>query len=112
MTQSPDKKPDIRVVVLDVDGTVLDSNHALTPRAAETLKTAIAKGVQVVLATGKTRYSTTRLVDELGIRAYTGPSYRNVVMYSLDDGRLDYDWNDERGERGFRAALEFAEQHD
>ncbi|HLH23648.1 MAG TPA: amidohydrolase family protein [Chloroflexota bacterium] len=52
------------------------------------------------------------LVDQLGIRAYTGPSYRNVVLFSHDDGRLDYDWDDERGEKGLRAALAFAEQYD
>ena len=53
-----------------------------------------------------------KLVDELGIRAYTGPSYRNVVLFSHDDGRLDYDWDDERGTKGLRAALEFAERFD
>ena len=52
------------------------------------------------------------LVDELGIRAYTGPSYRNVILFSHDDGRLDYDWDDERGEKGLRAGLQFAEQYD
>jgi cytosine/adenosine deaminase-related metal-dependent hydrolase len=51
-------------------------------------------------------------VDELGIRAYSGTSYRNVVMYSHEDGRFDYDWSDERGERGLRNGLAFAEQYD
>ena len=50
--------------------------------------------------------------DALGVRVYTGPSYRNVIMYSADDGRLDYDWDDERGPRGLRAGLAFAEQYD
>lgn len=68
MTQPTNRKPEIRVVVLDVDGTLLNSDHAITPRVAETLKAAIAKGVQIVLATGKTRYSTLKLLDELGIR--------------------------------------------
>lgn len=67
MTQPTDKKPEIRLVALDVDGTILDSNHAATPRVVETIKSAIAKGVQVVLATGKTRYATTKLIEELGI---------------------------------------------
>ncbi|MFN8449005.1 MAG: HAD family hydrolase [Anaerolineae bacterium] len=68
MTQPTNHKSEIRVVVLDVDGTLLNSDHAITPRVAETLKTAVAKGVQIVLATGKTRYSTLKLLDELGIR--------------------------------------------
>src|SRR5437762_915825 len=51
-------------------------------------------------------------VEALGIRAYSGPSYRNVIMYSHPDGRFDYDWDDERGERGLRAGLDFAERYD
>lgn len=63
------QKPEIRVVVLDLDGTLLDSNHALTPRVEETIKAAVAKGVQIVLATGKTRYSARNLIEQLGIKA-------------------------------------------
>lgn len=52
------------------------------------------------------------LVEELGSRVYTGLSYRNAVMYSLPDGRIDYDWDDARGVAGLERALRFAEQQD
>lgn len=51
-------------------------------------------------------------VERLGIRAYTGPSYRNVVMFARDDGRLEYDWSEDRGRQGLDRALRFAETYD
>ena len=51
-------------------------------------------------------------IEEIGIRAYTGPSPRNVLIYSREDGRLDYDWDEERGAKGLRDALAFAERFD
>ena len=82
MTQPTNQKPDIRAVVLDVDGTLLDSNHAATPRVVEAIKAAIAKGVQVVLATGKTRASTVKLVDELGIKS-PGIYLQGLAIYDV-----------------------------
>lgn len=67
MTEVNGKK-DIRVVVLDVDGTLLDSKHELTPRVEKALNDAAAKGVQVVLATGKTRASMLKIIDQLGLK--------------------------------------------
>src|SRR5262249_3787835 len=52
------------------------------------------------------------IIDELGIRAYTGPMPLNRVMFSLEDGRLDADWSEERGTQGLRAAPDFAERYD
>lgn len=51
-------------------------------------------------------------VDELGVRVYAGPSYRNVVTYATEGGGVDHDWSEERGERGLAAALRFADDHD
>lgn len=68
MTEANGKK-DIRVVVLDVDGTLLDSKHELTPRVEKALRAAAAKGVQIVLATGKTRASMLKTIDQLGLKA-------------------------------------------
>lgn len=86
MTQSTDHKPEIRVVVLDIDGTLLDSNHVIRPRVAETLKAVAAKGIQIVLATGKTRYSTRNLVEQLGIQT-PGIYLQGVTIYDAD-GKL------------------------
>ncbi|MEO8397437.1 MAG: HAD hydrolase family protein, partial [Chloroflexota bacterium] len=53
-TPKPTPKRDIRVIALDIDGTILDSQHALTPRVEQAIKAAAAKGIHIVLATGKT----------------------------------------------------------
>jgi Cof subfamily protein (haloacid dehalogenase superfamily) len=58
---------DIKLIVLDIDGTLLNNAHELTPRTETALKAAMEKGVQVVLATGKTIASSRDLVKRLNI---------------------------------------------
>ena len=88
ITQTP--KRDIRLIALDIDGTLLDSKHALTPRVEEAVKAAVAKGIQVVLATGKTRHSSVKLVEQLGI---TAPAIylQGLVIYNAD-GAISHQW--------------------
>lgn len=50
------------------------------------------------------------MVDEVGIRCYTGPSYKNVNFFQDREGRLEYDWDDERGSEGLKRAVEFAKR--
>jgi 5-methylthioadenosine/S-adenosylhomocysteine deaminase len=50
------------------------------------------------------------MVDQVGIRCYTGPSYKNVSFFHDREGRLEYDWDEERGRQGLRKAVEFAEK--
>ena len=50
------------------------------------------------------------MVDQVGIRCAAGPSYKNVAFYHDRDGRLEYDWNDERGSKGLAAAVAFAKK--
>lgn len=44
---------DIRLMALDVDGTLLDSRHELTARTIEALQAVAERGILVVLATGR-----------------------------------------------------------
>ncbi len=48
------------------------------------------------------------MVDQVGIRCATGPSYKNVGFFHDRQGRLEYDWDDERGNKGLKAAIDFA----
>ena len=50
------------------------------------------------------------MVDEVGIRCATGPSYKNVSFFHDRRGRLEYDWDDERGSKGLKAAVDFAKK--
>lgn len=50
------------------------------------------------------------MVDQVGIRCYTGPSYKNVSFFHDSEGRLEYDWDDARGSEGLKKAVEFAKR--
>jgi len=51
------------------------------------------------------------MVDQVGIRCTTGPSYKNVSFFHDRQGRLEYDWDDERGSKGLQAAVDFAKKY-
>lgn len=59
----------IRAVVIDVDGTLLTSQHTLSPRTEAALRAVMAQGVEVILATGKTRNAGQWLIDKLGLKS-------------------------------------------
>lgn len=54
----------------------------------------------------------TQVVDELGLRVYTGPSYRDVSMSSTAEGRIHYDHVAGRGRAGLKRAIAFAAEYD
>lgn len=45
--------PDIRLVALDLDGTVFNDEKEISPRTLEAIRAAIAQGVDVIPATGR-----------------------------------------------------------
>ena len=57
----------IRLVAIDVDGTLLDSTGAIRPRVAQSIEAVIAAGCQVVLATGRRLQSATPIAQKVGI---------------------------------------------
>jgi Cof subfamily protein (haloacid dehalogenase superfamily) len=59
----------VRLVALDLDGTLLPSSKALTGRAIGVLRDVRAAGIDVTLATGKGWNHTRRYADELGLTA-------------------------------------------
>ena len=56
-----------RLLVLDVDGTLLDSQHILRPRVAAIVRLAGTLGFRVTLATGKLLGSVRPLLEELSV---------------------------------------------
>jgi Cof subfamily protein (haloacid dehalogenase superfamily) len=75
--------PPIQTIVLDVDGTLLDSRSHLSERNVNVLKAALAQGVQIILATGKTRVSTQHIIDQIGITT-PGIYLQGVGIYGAD----------------------------
>jgi len=66
MTEFPELR--IRLIVSDLDGTLLDSNHTVTPLTERALHDAIGQGVLFTVATGKTFPSTKALIQQFDIR--------------------------------------------
>lgn len=56
-----------QLLVLDVDGTLLDSRHILRPRVAASVREVAARGLRVLLATGKLLASVQPLLEEMDL---------------------------------------------
>ena len=58
---------DIKVLALDLDGTLTNDQKLVTPRTRAALDAAIEKGVTVVLASGRPTAGIQPLAEELGL---------------------------------------------
>lgn len=65
MTESLPKHP-IKLIAIDLDGTLLNTQHEMTERTEKTLSAAMAAGVKVIIATGKTFMSSQHIIKRLG----------------------------------------------
>jgi Cof subfamily protein (haloacid dehalogenase superfamily) len=77
---------DIKLIVIDVDGTLLNNEHKLSDRNRDVIKKAVAHGVRVVLATGKSRVSTENVIKELALD--TPGVYLQGLMICNADGTV------------------------
>lgn len=76
----------IQLIALDLDGTLLDSHGRLPERNRTAVREACARGVTVILATGKSRASAAHLLRELDLR--TPGVYTQGLTIFDGDGRL------------------------
>jgi Cof subfamily protein (haloacid dehalogenase superfamily) len=90
MTQTP-----IRLIALDLDGTLLNFDFQFSPRVKLAIAQAQQRGIAVTLATGRSIFSTRPFAQELGIRepliCYQGgliaqPDGRVLHRVALDRG--------------------------
>ncbi|PNW55969.1 UNVERIFIED_CONTAM: hydrolase [Euhalothece sp. KZN 001] len=73
--------PEIRVVVLDIDGTISGASNEVNPTVVEALKAVKAKGIQVAIATGRMYRSALYFAEAIGadlpIICYNGAWIQN-----------------------------------
>jgi len=74
---------EIKLVAIDLDGTLLNSRHKLSARNRSAIESAQRQGVEVVLATGKTRHAAEDLIDSLGIDS-PGIYMQGLITYNAD----------------------------
>ena len=59
--------PPIRLIAIDIDGTLLTPQREITPRTKAAIKAAQDAGIIVTLATARRYYNTRPIADELGL---------------------------------------------
>ena len=65
-------KSQYKVIVLDLDGTLTNSQKQITPHTREVLIRAQQQGVKVVLASGRPTYGIVPVADQLELATYGG----------------------------------------
>lgn len=58
---------DIKLIAIDIDGTLVNSRGQLTPKVKETIKQATAQGIKVVICTGRPLAGVTELLAQLDL---------------------------------------------
>lgn len=82
MTETLPTQP-IKLIAIDLDGTLLNSNHEMTERTEKALKAAMANGVKVIIATGKTFLSSREIIKRLGTNT-PGIYNQGTVTFNSD----------------------------
>ncbi|CAK8054842.1 Cof-type HAD-IIB family hydrolase [Eupransor demetentiae] len=60
---------DIKIVSIDIDGTLLNDKHEITPAVKDAIHAAEAKGVKVVITTGRPLSGVRDILNELGMNS-------------------------------------------
>jgi Cof subfamily protein (haloacid dehalogenase superfamily) len=71
----------IKLLALDLDGTLTNDMHTIPVRTQTVIKAAAAQGVQVVVATGREFATTQKFVDDLGLTTPT-ICFQGALIYA------------------------------
>ncbi|XP_002989862.2 endoribonuclease YBEY, chloroplastic [Selaginella moellendorffii] len=66
------KRSPFKILFCDMDGTLLNSRSQVSRKTADALKAALGIGVQVIIATGKTRQATMKALRPVGLEGQGG----------------------------------------
>jgi len=82
-----EQKRDIKLIAIDVDGTLLNNKLEMSPRVEAALLAAIEQGVHVVLATGKTRNAVQAYIKKLDLNE-AGIFVQGLMVYDAEGKTL------------------------
>jgi Cof subfamily protein (haloacid dehalogenase superfamily) len=105
MTETPTRKP-IQAIAVDLDGTLLNSQHRMSERTEKTVKAALAQGIKVIIATGKTWIAARPIIEKLGLTT-PGIYAQGTCIYAADGALVSQQTLDPRL---VRQVLTFAEE--
>ncbi len=100
--------PKVRMIALDLDGTTLAPGGVLAARTKEALETALARGVEVVVATGRCFMSLPREVLAIKGLRYVITS-NGAKISDLAEGRFIY--SDCMSEEALHRVMDILESH-
>jgi 5-amino-6-(5-phospho-D-ribitylamino)uracil phosphatase len=78
-------RPDVRLVALDIDGTLLRSDKTISERTRRAIERARRRGVRLVLVTGRRQPSARRVAEDLGGEV---PLVLHNGALVVDEGRV------------------------
>ena len=84
---------EVKLIAIDIDGTLLDNDHQLHPRNEAAIQVAVQEGVQVILATGRMRSSCEWIIDQLGLQT-PGIFIQGLHIADSQGRRIYGDWLD------------------
>ena len=89
-TRAPEARFPIRLVALDLDGTLIENDGPIRERTRRAVAAVVALGVPVVIATGRMATSVRPFVDALGLQTpiigYQGGLVRDVAAAGRGSG--------------------------
>ena len=82
-----------KLIVLDVDGTMLNSNREVTKRTVQTLRRVQQMGIKIALASGRPTYGILPLAREIDLGVYGGYiiSYNGAQVMEAQTGQIIFE---------------------
>lgn len=82
----PSKPPDIRLIALDLDGTLLDSNKLVDQETAGALRRACDRGIQVVIASARPPRGVRAIYQQLCLKTWQ-INYNGALIWDESTGK-------------------------
>jgi hydroxymethylpyrimidine pyrophosphatase-like HAD family hydrolase len=80
--------PRIRLVAIDLDGTLLRSDHTISDRSRSAIRAARKAGIGVTVVTARSPRSVRHIAREAGLNGLAICA-NGAAVFDLDEGRID-----------------------
>ncbi|WP_404790740.1 Cof-type HAD-IIB family hydrolase [Altericista sp. CCNU0014] len=91
LTFDPKRAQAIRLVVLDIDGTIAGENNEISPTVRAAVRAVREKGIQVAIATGRMFHSALRFYDALDLDLPL-MTYQGALIQEPKTGKIHRHW--------------------
>ncbi|WP_026582188.1 Cof-type HAD-IIB family hydrolase [Bacillus sp. J33] len=94
--------PEIKLIALDMDGTLLNSDGEIPDENRQAIREAKEKGIEVILSTGRSRLTARDHADSLELNSYLitvngseifGPEGKLISRTPVDSKVMEWMWN-------------------